>query len=96
MTVVVGRVSRPYWNAIPAEERAAILEAIPPEHRLHIKPGHHAKPGTADVELRTEDNRTVRSSRGYVTAQRCWAVLPRTVVTTDAGGWVRSIEDEPA
>lgn len=77
MTVHVSRVSAPYWEAIDPDERAAIAAAVPPLHRLVITPGHRAQPGTADVSLRTADNQTVRTVRGYVTAQRCWAVLPR-------------------
>ena len=71
----VSYVSRPYWRAIPDEERARIVAAVPDGHRLVIKPGYRAKPGTADIELRTGDNRSVVGSRGYVTADACWAVL---------------------
>lgn len=96
MTVYVSRVSRPYWEAIDPDERARIEAAVPEGHRLVITPGHRDQPGTADVALRTADNQTVRATRGFITAARCWAVLPRVVVTTDAGGYITSIEDGAA
>ena len=49
MTVTVSRVSRPYWLAIPATERAAIMAAVPDGARLTVVPGHRAEPGTTDV-----------------------------------------------
>lgn len=94
LRVVVSRVSRPYWLAIPADERERIVAAIPDDTRLHIRPGYRAKPGTADVGLRTLDNREAgQQVRGRLDARLCWCALPRVVVTTDGDGWVQSIEE---
>jgi hypothetical protein len=91
--ISVSPVSRRWWLAIPEEERERIEAAVPSGHCLVIKPGYRAKPGTTDVSLRDEGNHAVKEYRGTNIAWMCWAVLPRFVVTTDAEGYVRSIEE---
>ena len=90
--VSVSRISRPYWDAIPAADRERIVAAVPNDCRLVIVPGYKSKPGTATVSLRDERNYTVGESiRGSDIAHLCWSVLPRVTVTTDADGWIEDI-----
>ena len=85
--VRVAHIARRYWNALPETERERIAAAIPPDHVLYIAPGHHAKPGTADVSLRREVIResgfpaweVVRQERGRDIASLCWRVLGMAV-----------------
>lgn len=65
-----------YWQAIDPAERERIEAAIPPDLRLHIFPGHRAKPGTANVGLRYLDGRAAGAEvRGRLTAALCWSAL---------------------
>lgn len=96
MTVSVshGSPAERYWLAIPEDERAAIEAAVPAGCWLVISTGLPSQPGTATVSLRDERNYRVGPAvRGYLTARLCWAALPRVVVTTDAAGYVESIEE---
>lgn len=92
--VFVSPVSRRWWLAIPAEERARIEAAVPVDHAIVIKPGYRAKPGTTDVSLRDKHNHRIgEERRGRDIAWMCWAVLPKVVVTTDAAGYITSMEE---
>lgn len=96
LRVVVARRSPAgrYWEAIDPAERDRIADAVPAGCRLLIATGLRAKPGTVTVSLRDERNSdVVEPRRGYLNAALCWSVLPRVVVTTDAGGWVEDIEE---
>lgn len=82
-----------YWcERIPADERDRIVAAIPEGHGLRLTAGRPGQPGTATVRLIT-DGRLVAEARGQLTASLVWSVLPRQVVTTDAGGNVTSWEE---
>lgn len=95
----VAHVSRPYWLAIPDTERDDLYGLVPEGMVVYIAPGHHAKPGTADVSLRQEVTRpdypypywsVVRQVRGHLTARLVRSVLVGETVTTDAAGNVTS------
>jgi hypothetical protein len=76
--LVVSRITKPYWERIPEEERTAIVAAIPDGMSLVLYPGHHAKPGTTTVSLRTADrNMLLQEERGTGLASMCRTVLGR-------------------
>jgi hypothetical protein len=77
--VSVSRITKPYWERIPEEERAAIEAAVPYGMRLYLYPGYKAKPGTTTVELRSIELEAVmlQQERGRAIAQMCRAVLGR-------------------
>lgn len=97
MTVTVAAASPAgrYWAALPEQDRELIEGAVPPGMRLLIATGLRAKPGTVTVSLRDEHNSdVVEPRRGRLTPELCWSVLnARVVVTTDAAGYVRDIEE---
>ena len=87
------RYSEATWHrALTVEERARIRAAVPPGYRLHVS--HGGKQYTASL-IREDDMDMVGREVAPRLGLACELVLARAdvVVTVDAAGWVKSIED---
>lgn len=82
-TVRPDRIIRPWWEALPAETRAAIEAAVPDGHWITLTAGYRGKPGTADVRLRREGAVVIESRGTNLTAQ-CKYVLAYVAVDVAA------------
>lgn len=78
------------WAFPTLEERTALRARVPAGHRLWISSPDKR---TFTVRLHRFGGEVVATARGPLTESLDAVLAPTVVVTADAAGWVRSIED---